>query len=268
VVNEADGLELALVADDPESGVETIDVTFDGAPVSPSGQIHLSGLAGERALTVRAVNRVGLVTESTSTVLVVPVDGASAAPGAGVLSHTSGWAHGLHDGNYSVVMNIWSGTPGSVYRLYENDALVSTRVLGSVHGTRQTVDTAITGRPNGTYLYRAELINSKGVTATATTTVVVTDANPGKPVVSHDDWDEDGTFTATANLWWGTNATSYAFMLDGAVVAEGPLAAATPGAQTVSVALSGVAPGTHELQVVLRNAAGVSASDAVPVLVR
>lgn len=192
---------------------------------------------------------------------------ASSAAGAGTLSNTSGWTHGLHDGNYSVKMNLWHGTPGSFFRLYENDKLVAARVPTTVSGTSQSVVTEFKDRPNGTYAYRAELINSKGTTSTNTTTVTVTDAAPGKPVVSHDNWDKDGTFTATANLWWGTNATSYTFYLDGAVVGEGQLAADSPNAQSPQVALSGVPKGKHSLKVVLTNARGSTESDPVDVTV-
>ncbi|ELP69543.1 glycosyl hydrolase family 10 [Streptomyces turgidiscabies Car8] len=192
---------------------------------------------------------------------------APSAPGAGALKNTSGWTRGLHDGNYSVTMNLWHGTPGSFYRLYENDKLVSARVPDRAGGTSQSVETTFKDKANGTYVYRAELINSKGTTATNTTTVTVTDAAPGKPVVSHDNWDNDGTFTATANLWWGTNATSYTFFLDGAVVGEGSLTAHTPNAQSAKVTLSGVAKGKHSLKAVLTNAKGSTESDPVQVTV-
>jgi endo-1,4-beta-xylanase len=86
-------------------------------------------------------------------------------------------------------------------------------------------------------------------------------------VVSHDNWDNDGTFTATANMWWGTNATSYTFLLDGAVVGEGPLTADTPNAQSPQVTLSGVTTGTHSLKVVLTNANGSTESDPIRVTV-
>jgi len=62
--------------------------------------------------------------------------------------------------------------------------------------------------------------------------------------------------TVTADLWWGTNATSYRFLLDGVVVGSGELVAKTPGAQRASVTLTGVRPGKHTLVAVFANANG------------
>ena len=188
------------------------------------------------------------------------------APNRGVLSTTSGWAHGLKDGNYDVKMNLWHGTPGSYYRLYENDVLVDGQKLNAVDVTGQSATTTFANKPNGTYTYRAELVNSEGVTQTGTTTVTVTDAAPGKPVVSTDNWDGDGNFTATANLWWGTNATFYAFFLDGVKVGEGELSANTPKAQVATVTLTGVARGTHSLTATFTNVNG--STEAAPVTVK
>ena len=100
------------------------------------------------------------------------------APGAGTLSNTSRCTHGRHDGDYSVTMNLRHGTKGSFYRLYENGKLIAARVPDSGRGTSQSVTTTFTDKPNGTYVYRAELINSKGTTATNTTTVTV--CRPGR----------------------------------------------------------------------------------------
>lgn len=190
-----------------------------------------------------------------------------AKPGVAALSNTSGWSTGLHDGNYDVKMNLWNGAPGSYYRLYENDVLVDAQRLDpSV--TSQTANTTFASKPNGTYVYRAELVNSHGVTESKTTTVVVKNAAPGKPVVSTDNHDEDGSFVATANLWWGTNATSYVFKLDSQVVGEGTLTANTPNAQTAQVSLQGVAPGDHTLTVIFSNANGSTESRPITVKVR
>jgi len=190
------------------------------------------------------------------------------APGKGALSNNSGHATGLHDGNYNVTMNLWHGTPGSYYRLYENGTLVHAEPLDAVGVTSQKAIATFANKPNGTYTYRAELVNSKGVTKTTTTTVKVKDAAPGKPVVSTDNSDQDGDFTATANLWWGTNATSYAFFLDGVKVGEGSLTAATPNAQSATVTLQGVKKGNHVLTAVFTNANGSTESKPITVKVK
>ncbi|WP_275426025.1 MULTISPECIES: hypothetical protein [Microbacterium] len=262
--------QLSVTADDPESGIRSLVVTVGDEVVPADGSVDLAalGLYGDVEITATATNHAGLVTQTSSTVLVVRADAATAAPGRGTLSNTSGWAYGLHDGTYDVVMNLWHGTPGSIFRLYENGALIQTRVLPETSGTSQTTGVSFAGKPNGTYVYTGELINSQGTTATTSTTVKVVHAAPAAPVVSHDNWDKDGSFTATANLWWGTNATSYRFELDGVVVGSGELTARTPDAQRASVKLDGVAPGTHTLVAVFANANGETASKPVTVTVR
>jgi hypothetical protein len=87
--------------------------------------------------------------------------------------------------------------------------------------------------------------------------------------VSHDNANgKASTFTATANLWWGVNATSYRFELDGVEVGSGALVAATPGAQSASVTLTDVAPGTHTIVAVFANEHGETASKPVKVTVK
>src|SRR5690606_763277 len=117
------------------------------------------------------------------------------------------------------------------FRLYENGTLIQTEPL--VYGGKapQSAEIAVKGRANGTYVYTGELVNSKGVTSTSTTTVRVKDAAPGVPVLSHDNWDRDGKYTVSADMWWGTNATSYRFLENGVVVSEDSIAANTPGWQ-------------------------------------
>ncbi|RZS64516.1 fibronectin type 3 domain-containing protein [Agromyces ramosus] len=263
-------LQLGVTADDAESGIRSVSVTIGDEVVAPDAAVDLAalGLAGDVVVTVTATNHAGLTSTASSTLLVVPATSATTAPGRGTLSNTSGWEYGLHDGNYDVVMNLWHGTPGSIFRLYENGALVSTRVLGDTAELSQTTGVTFEGKPNGTYVYTGELINARGTTATTSTTVKVTDAAPGVPVVSTDQKKGASSFTATANLWWGTNATSYRFELDGVVVGSGELAAATPSAQAASVKLTGVASGEHTLVAVFANANGETASKPVKVTVK
>lgn len=126
---------------------------------------------------------------------------------------------------------------------------------------------AISGRPNGEYVYTAELVNSQGTTPTAPLTVTVRDAEPAVPVLSSDNTDGDGDYTLTANLWWGTNATSYRFLEGGAVIAEGALTAATPAAQTARHRVVDASPGEHVYTVEFVNAAGATRSAPVTVTV-
>jgi levanase len=200
-------------------------------------------------------------------VYVLPNDGAASAPAQGVLSSNNGWDDGLQDGDYTITMNLWWGQNADLFKLYENGELVATQELAFHGDNAQSASVDISGKPNGEYKYVGVLVNSKGSTETPPLTVKVTDANPGKPVLSHDNWDGDGTYTVTANLWWGQNATSYRFLENGAVVATGDLAAHTPAAQQAKLQVSGKAAGTYVYTVEFRNPAGATTSEPLTVKV-
>ena len=95
----------------------------------------------------------------------------------------------------------------------------------------------------------------------------VTQANPGTPVLSNDNWDGDGTYTVTANMWWGTNATSYTFYENDTAVGQGTLTDKTPAAQTATLPVTGKAPGTYTYRVDFTNAAGTTTSTTMTVKV-
>jgi len=261
-------LTVGVTASDPESGVRNLDITFDGEPVASGQVIDLDDLVGPHTLTVNAVNHDGLVTRAAVSLLVYDDEGATAEPGRGSLSTDSGWDTGLHDGDYTVSMNLWSGVNGAVFRLYENGTLISTKLLDANSPQAQLTTVAVTGKANGTYVYTGELINAQGTTATTSVTVKVTDAAPGVPVVRHDNRDKDGSYTVRVDLWWGTNATSYRLYENGTVIDEQPLTAATPNAQRASTAITGRAPGTYEYVAEFINAAGATTSKPVTVTVK
>lgn len=217
---------------------------------------------------VSAVNAAGEGPRSEWSATVTIPDGATAAPARATLSHDNGWDTGLADGDYTITMNLWWGQNGSSFRLYENGELLSTVPLSYGGLSPQRASVPIAGKPNGTYVYTGELVNTRGVTATTSVTVKVTQANPAKPVLSHDNQDGDGDYTVTANLWWGTNATSYRFFDGDTVVGEGSLRAATPGAQTASLQVAGAPKGTHTYRVEFSNAAGVTSSAPLKVTVK
>ena len=195
-------------------------------------------------------------------------DSATAVPARGVLSHDNGWDTGLMDGDYTVHMNLWWGQNASSFRLYENGRLIATVPLTAAGVSAQHASVPIRGRGNGEYRYTAVLANTRGETTLSPLTVKVTAAKPGTPVLSHDNGDGDGRFTVTADLWWGTNATSYRFFHNGALVAEGDLVARTPSAQKAKLAVTGAAKGTHTYRVEFVNAAGATSSAPLVVTVK
>jgi len=190
-----------------------------------------------------------------------------AKPGKPVLSSDNGYDTGLQDGSYTITMNMYYGDNGRIYRLYENDALIETRVIADHTPNAQRTETVVAGKSNGTYLYYAELTNSYGTTRSDTLTVVVTQAAPAKPVLSNDNWDGDGNFQVTMDMWWGTNGEMYHLYENDVLIASIPLAEHTPGAQTATVTLTGRQRGTYEYRGELVNYAGAVSSDTMTVRV-
>jgi hypothetical protein len=116
-------------------------------------------------------------------------------------------------------------------------------------------------------VFTGELLNSKGTTATRPLTVTVTDAAPGKPAISAANKDGDGEYTVVADLWWGTNATSYRFFENGVEVGAGSLVAASPGAQQARLPVSAKPKGSYVYVVEFTNAAGTTTSKELTVTV-
>lgn len=193
---------------------------------------------------------------------------ASSAPGTPVLSDNNGHDTGLRDGDYIISMNLWWGNNGTKFKLYENGELVKEVTLADQSPSAQSVQIDISGKKNGTYVYTGELINALGSTKSAPLTVTVTDASPGQAVLSNDNWDGDGSFNVSMNLWWGTNATQYELYENGVLVDTQTLQARTPGAQSAITAISGKAPGAYEYEAVLRNPAGETRTAKMKVTVR
>lgn len=193
---------------------------------------------------------------------------AGGAPGKPVLSDNNGYDTGLKDGSYTVSMNLWWGNNGTEFKLYENGVLIHTKTLMDSSPKAQTVRTDIAGKANGTYVYTCELTNSFGTTSCDPIVVTVTDAAPGKPVLSHDNWDGDGNYGVTMDLWWGTNGADYRLYENGVVIEMQTLSAATPNAQRAVTNLLGKAPGVYEYRAVLVNASGETSSERITVTVK
>ncbi|MGN9841144.1 carboxypeptidase regulatory-like domain-containing protein [Nonomuraea sp. H19] len=196
----------------------------------------------------------------------LPQDGATAPPARAVLSTTSGWEHGLHTGTYDVVMNLWYGVNAGVFVLYENGKEIARRDLTPKTPSAQKATVPVTGRKNGTYVYTGELLNQAGRTPTTSVKAEVTDADPGEPVLSSDNWDGDGDYTIRMNMWWGTNAAEYRLYEDGVLIGTQRLDAATPAAQSAATVLTGRPAGRRAYVAELVNTAGATSSEPLTVV--
>ncbi|WP_132517277.1 carboxypeptidase regulatory-like domain-containing protein [Nonomuraea diastatica] len=235
-------------------------VTVQGQPVqhgtaSPTIPIPV----GDTEVAIKVVSEDGTA-DATYLVKVtrpepeLPPDGATKPPARGTLAATGPWKRGTYD----VTMNLWYGVSASVFILYENGKEIARRDLIPRTPAAQQATVPVTGRINGTYVYTGELLNQAGRTATTSVKVAVTQANPGTPVLSSDNWDRDGDYTIRMNMWWGTNATVYRLYEDGVLVDSQELAAATPAAQSAATVLRSRPAGERTYVAELENAAGVT----------
>ncbi|MDQ0173916.1 S8 family serine peptidase [Paenibacillus tundrae] len=251
-------------------------VKEDAFEIQADGSFNLSledSAAGEYTVELTVKDQQGLSGTATTTLTIQstvtePETPAKGAPGTPVLSHNNGGGNGLLEGTYTVSMNLWWGENATSYKLYEDGVLIDTQKLTYNAPSAQFAQTKITGKSNGTYTYVAELTNDKGTTRSQTLTVRVANASPGKAVLSQDNWDGDGNYKVTMNLWWGTNATEYRLYENDELIDTQELQAATPQAQSAVSVLSGKASGTYTYRAELINAAGVTSTDTITVKVK
>ena len=137
-------------------------------PNSPNAQTAVTLISGKRNGTYKYYCE--LINDNiTTTSYIITVNVTDELPGKLVLSNDN-WDG---DGNYKVDMNMWWGTNGKIYKLYENGVLIDTQSLNAKTPQPQVAVTSINGRELGTYNYYCEFINDAGVTTSNTMTIKV-----------------------------------------------------------------------------------------------
>ncbi|WP_410771553.1 endonuclease [Fontibacillus sp. BL9] len=266
-VLEQDVLKFELAGTDTGSGIASQKLSVDGQDIEPGQPINAKDLGiGKHTLQYVVADLAGNVSQD-SIPFQVGRTLVAGAPGQPVLSDNNGHDTGLRDGNYVIAMNMWWGINGSEFKLYENDVLIKTVSLSDASPSAQSLSIDIAGKSNGSYAYVGELINSQGTTKSQPHVVTVSDANPGKPVLSHDNWDLDGNYQISMNMWWGTNGVEYRLYENGELIDTQALSEVTPQAQRAASTLNNKAAGTYDYVAEIINAAGVSRSESITVRV-
>jgi len=92
-------------------------------------------------------------------------------------------------------------------------------------------------------------------------------SNPGSANISHDNWDGDGNYTITMNMWWGNNGTSWKLYENNVAILTEVLTDNSPNAQTASMAFTNKPRGTYTYKCELTNSYGTSTSPTITVSV-
>ncbi|WP_409341501.1 OmpL47-type beta-barrel domain-containing protein [Paenibacillus sp. MBLB4367] len=242
------------------------------AIITPSEPVTITNNGGSTSytflyngsFTFEFVDTAGNTGTATAVVNSLP-SASTGVPGKPVLLNDNGYDTGILDGHYNIAMNVWWGNNGRVYRLYENDVLIDTRILADRSPNSQSTVTTVTYKANGTYRYYAELSNAYGTARSDVLTVNVTQAAPANPVLYSDNWDGDGNYKVSMNLWWGTNGTTYRLYENGVLIDTQMLNGVSPQAQSAVTAIQSKPAGTYEYRCELVNYAGVTSSETTVV---
>lgn len=242
--------------------VATITPSEPGVTITNNGGSNSYTFYFNGSFTFEFIDAVG--NRGTATAVVNNITSKSTAkPGAITLSHDNGWDTGLQDGDYNVITDIWFGDNGKIYKLYENGALIDTKILSDNSPNAQHVVMSIANKPNGTYKYVVELTNAFGTTRSSEMTVVVTQASPGTPKLSADRGGsglQDGFYKVKMNMDWGVNGNLYKLYENGVLIDTQTLTAHTPGAQSAETTVTYKPNGTYKYVAELSNALGVTTS--------
>lgn len=183
-------------------------------------------------------------------------------------------------GTYTVTVVVPAGNTATTMTLYENNTTVKTQAVTANSETDQIITYDVSDKATGTYLYYVGLTNAYGTSTTSSITVTVKNgdspegSDTGSPTgvpatvsLTIENYDGDGNYSISFNIWWGNNGTSWKIYENNQLIYTGALQGNSPNAQTASYPVTGKANGTHSYKVEVSNQYGTTSSNTVSVTV-
>lgn len=174
-------------------------------------------------------------------------------------------------GTYNLNILLPPNNNATGLKIYENSILLKTETV-TTSTVQQTYIAKFDNKSTGTYVYKAELFNSNGASASQLVTVNVKNPQqpgntslPSVPIVSHNNWQNNPNYTISSDMWWGVNATSISLYENNSLISTKTLIDNSPSAQHAEWNITGKPNGSYSYYVKADNINGSVMSDVITV---
>lgn len=167
------------------------------------------------------------------------------------------------NGNYEITMNIPKNSNGTSYKLYENGKTIK---VGNIDNNESIIKENIINKPTGTYMYKAEIFNTKGSTSSSIITVYVNNnvtppvEVPLKPILKVDNKENKGDYILTITIPKNSNGETYRLLENDKIVKSENVGLEE---ETIVCEFKGKDSGTYKYRVDLINKDGTTSSDEI-----
>ena len=166
-------------------------------------------------------------------------------------------------GNYEITIKIPKNSKGTSYKLYENGKTIK---VGDIDNNESIIKESMINKPTGTYMYKAEIFNSKGSTSSSIITVYVNNnvtppvEVPLRPTLEVDNKDNNGDFTVTINIPKNSNGETYRLVENDKIIKSGIVGLEE---ENIVCQFKDKDSGTYKYRVDLINKDGTASSEEV-----
>ncbi|MGL5352476.1 MAG: hypothetical protein ACRDA5_04030, partial [Clostridium sp.] len=116
-----------------------------------------------------------------------------------------------------------------------------------------------------TMLVSIVMIMTTVINTNVVTTMAATTGKPGSPSLQHDNWDGDGNYKITMNMWYGNNGTTFKLYENNVLINTQSLNDGSPNAQALTIDIKAKAKGSYAYKCELINSFGTTVSSIINV---